>query len=201
MTLVQVYAPTSAAEDDEIERFYELIQSVINETPKGDIMYIMGDWNAKVGNEETNGITGKFVGKRNERGDWFVEFCSQNSLQILNTLFDLHARRLYTWTSPDQATKNQIDYTMCPQRWRSSVRHVTTLPGADCGTDHKLLVMEIRIRLKQIIKLKLQKSLTLTTSPLTLAVELKNRFNELEVEDREPDELWNEEKDIITVTS
>ncbi|KAI0224649.1 Craniofacial development protein 2, partial [Lamellibrachia satsuma] len=69
---------------------------------------------------------------------------------IMNTFFKLHARRLYTWRSPDKVTRNQIDYIMCTTRWRSSVRRVTTLPGADCGTDHNLLIADIKIKLKRI---------------------------------------------------
>ena len=104
----------------------------MDEIPRGDVLYVIGDWNAKVGQDETNGTTGRFgMGERNERGDQLVEFCSRNDLQIMNTFFKLHARRLYTWRSPDQTTRNQIDYIICKTRWRSSVRRVTTLPGAD----------------------------------------------------------------------
>ena len=74
-------------------------------------------------------------------------FCSRNDFQILNTFFKLPARRLYTWRSPDQTTRNQIDYIICKTRWRSSVRRVTTLPGADCGTDHNLLIADVTIKL------------------------------------------------------
>ena len=76
MTVIQIYAPTSTAEDEEIEHFYEMVQKVVDETPKGDVLHVIGDWNAKVGDEETTGTTGRFgLGERNERGDRLVEFC------------------------------------------------------------------------------------------------------------------------------
>ena len=111
MTVLQVYAPTSTAEDEEMEEFYEKVQHVVDEIQRGDVLYVIGDWNANVGHDETNGTTGIFrLGERNERGDQLVEFCSRNDFQIMNTFFKLHARRLYTWRSPDQTTRNQIDY-------------------------------------------------------------------------------------------
>ena len=149
MTVLQVYAPTSTAEEGDMEDFYEKVQHVVDEIPRGDVLYVIGDWNAKVGQDETNGTTGRFgLGERNERGDQLVEFCSRNDFQIMNTFFKLHARRLYTWRSPDQTTRNQIDYIICKTRWRNSVRRVTTLPGADCGTDHNLLIAYVKIKLK-----------------------------------------------------
>ncbi|KAI0234727.1 Craniofacial development protein 2, partial [Lamellibrachia satsuma] len=135
MTVIQIYALTSTAEDEEIEHVYEMVQKVVDETPKGDVLHVIRDWNAKVGDEETTGTTRRFgLGERNERGDRLVEFCNLNGFVIMNTFFKLQARRLYTWRSPDKVTRNQIDYIMCTTRWRSSVRRVTTLPGADCGT-------------------------------------------------------------------
>ena len=99
-TVIQVYAPTSNAE--EVERFYEDLQDLLEITPKKDVFFIIGDWNAKVGSQETPGVTGKFgLGGQNEAGQRLVEFCQENKLVIANTLFQQHKRRLYTWTSPD----------------------------------------------------------------------------------------------------
>ena len=101
----------------------------------------IGDWNAKVGSQETPGVTGKFgLGIRNEAGQRLIEFYQENALVIPNTLFQQHKRRLYTWTSPDSQHRNQIDYILCGQRWRSSVQSTKTRPGADCGSDHELLI-------------------------------------------------------------
>ena len=100
--VTQVYAPTSITEEVEVERFYEDLQDLLELTPKKDVLFIIGDWNAKVGSEETPGITGKFgLGVRNEAGQRLIEFCQENTLVITNTLFQEHKRRLYTWTSPD----------------------------------------------------------------------------------------------------
>ena len=97
MTVIQVYAPTSNAEETEVEWFYEDIQELLELTPKKDVLFIIGDWNAKVGSQETPGITGKFgLGMRNEAGQRLIEFCQENALVIANTLFQQHKRRLYT---------------------------------------------------------------------------------------------------------
>ena len=122
ITVIQVYAPTSNAEETEVEWFYEDLQDLSELTPKKDVLFIIGDWNAKVGSQETSGVTGKFgLGMRNEAGQRIIEFCKENALVIANTLFQQHKRRLYTWTSPDGQHQNQIDYIFCSQRWRSSI--------------------------------------------------------------------------------
>ena len=102
ITVIQVYAPISNAEEAEVERFCEDLQDLLELTPKKDVLFIIGDWNAKVGCQETPGVTGKFgLGTRNEAGQKLIEFCQENTLVIANTLFQQHKRRLYTWTSPD----------------------------------------------------------------------------------------------------
>ena len=102
ITVIQVYAPTSNAEETEVEQFYEDLQDLLELTPKQDILFIIGDWNAKVGSQETPGVTGKFgLREQNEAGQRLIEFCQENALVIANTLFQQHKRRLYTWTSPD----------------------------------------------------------------------------------------------------
>jgi len=123
ITVIQAYAPTSNSEEAELERFYEDLQDPLELTPRKYILFIIGDWNAKVGSEETPGVTGKFgLVIRNEEGQRLKEFCQENTLVIANTLFQQHKRRLYTWTSPDGQQQNQIDYILCSQRWRSSIQ-------------------------------------------------------------------------------
>ena len=101
-TITQVYAPTSNDEEPEVELFYEDLQDLLELTPKKDVLFIIGDWNAKVGSQETPAVTGKFgLGIWNEAGQRLIEFCQENALVIANTLFQQHKRRLYTWTSPD----------------------------------------------------------------------------------------------------
>ena len=100
--VIQAYTPTSNAEEAEVEWFNEDLQDLLELTPKKDVLFITGDWNAKVGSQETPGITGKFgLGVQNEAGQRLTEFCQENALVITNTLFQQHKRKLYTWTSPD----------------------------------------------------------------------------------------------------
>ena len=113
ITIIQVYAPTTNAEEAGVERFYDL-QDLLELTPKTNVLFIIGDWNAKVGSQEIPGVTGKFgLGVQNEAGQRLIEFCQENALVIANTLFQQHKRRLYTWTSPDSQYRNQIDYILC----------------------------------------------------------------------------------------
>ena len=96
-TVIQDYAPTSNTEEAEVEQFYEDLKDLLELTPPKDVLFIIGDWNAKVGSQETPGVTGKFgLGVRNEAGKRLIEFCQENALVIANTLFQQHKRRLYT---------------------------------------------------------------------------------------------------------
>ena len=98
ITVTQVYAPTSNAEEAQVERFYEHLQDLLELTPQKDALFITG-WNTKVGSQEIPGVTGKFgLGVQNEAGQRMTEFCQENTLVIANTLFQKHKRRLYTWT-------------------------------------------------------------------------------------------------------
>ena len=139
--IIQAYVPTSNAEEAEVEPFYEDLQDLLAPTPQKDVLFIIGDWNAKVRCQETPGVTGKFgLEVQNEAGQRLIEFCQENALVVANTLFQQHKRRLYTWTSPDGQHRNQIDYILCSQRWRSSIQSAKIRPGADCGSDHELLI-------------------------------------------------------------
>ena len=118
VSVIQVCAPTSNAEEAEVEQFYE---DLLELTPKKDFLFIIGDWNAKVGSQETPGVRGKFgLGVQNEAGQRIIQFCQGNTLVRGNTLFQQHKRIFYTWTSPDDQHQNQIDYILCSQRWRNS---------------------------------------------------------------------------------
>ena len=122
----------------------KLNSSVIYKTfysqhPKKDVFFIVEDWTAKAGSQEIPGVTGKFdLGVQNETGQR-LEFYQENALVIACTLFQQHKRRLYTWTSPDGQHRNQIDYILGSQRWRSSIQSAKTRPGADCGSYHEVL--------------------------------------------------------------
>ena len=102
ITVIQVYALTSNTKEAEVEQLYEDLQDLLELTPHKDVLFIIGDWNAKVGSQEIPGVTGKFgLGLQNEAGQRLIEFCQENALVIASTLFQQHKRRLYTWTSPD----------------------------------------------------------------------------------------------------
>ena len=153
VTVIQVYALTSNAEEAEVERFYEDLQDLLELTPKKDVLFITGDWNTKVGSQEIPGVTGKFgFGVQNEAGQRLTEFCQENALVRANTLFQQQKRRLYTWTSPDGQHQNQIDYILCSQRWRSSIQSAKTRLGAECGSDHELLIAKFRLKYKKVGK-------------------------------------------------
>ena len=126
--VIQVYALSSNAE--EAEQFYEDLQDLLELTPPKDVLFIIGDWNAKVGCQEIPGVTGKFdLGIQNEAGQRLTEFCQENTLVIAYTLFQQHKRRLHTWTSPDDQYQNQIDYILCSQRWSSCTHSAKTRLG------------------------------------------------------------------------
>ncbi|XP_037866981.1 uncharacterized protein LOC119628534 [Bombyx mori] len=153
INIVQVYAPTAQSSEEEIDSFYGTLEDCINALPRREMLFVQGDWNAKIGDTSRDDHLRKTVGHyglgtRNDRGERFLEFCVGNSLAITNTFFQHHKRRLYTWKSPGDRYRNQIDFITVDQRWRSSIINTKTLPGADCGSDHQLLMAEVRVRLK-----------------------------------------------------
>ena len=129
-----------------------------------------------------------------------AKFCQENALVIANTLFQQHKRRLYTWTSPDGQHQKQTDYILCSQRWRSSIQSAKSRPGADCGSDHELLIAKFRLKLKKVGKTTRSFRYELNQIPYDYTVEVRNRFKGLDLIDREPDELWMEVRDIIQET-
>ena len=155
-TVIQVYAPTSNAEETEVQWFYEdlrdflellllLLSLFLELTPPKMSFYIIGDWNEKEGSQETPGVIGKFgFGVQNEAGQRLIEFCQENALVIGNTLIQQHKRRLYTWTSPDGQCQNQIDiflatedgealYSQQKQVWELTVAQImiSLLPNSE----------------------------------------------------------------------
>ena len=130
ITVIQIYALTSNAE---VEQFYEDLQDLLELTPIEDVLFIIGDWNAKVGSQELPGVTGKFgLGVQNEASQRLTEFCQETALVIANTFFQQHKRRLYTWTSTDGQYRSQIDYILYSHRWRNTIESAMTRQGTDC---------------------------------------------------------------------
>ena len=151
ITIIQVYAPTTSHDDDEIEELYDQLQSLVDETPKKDILIVLGDWNAKVGEDahaDWQDVCGPYCNKEsNDRGLRLLEFAAYNKLIITNTLGSHKASRRWTWHSPNGKVHNQIDYILVRKRFRSGVNIARTrsFPGADVGSDHNLLMTTYRV--------------------------------------------------------
>ena len=122
--------------------------------------------------------------------------CQENALVIANTLFQQHKRRLYTWTSPDGLHRNQIDYILCSQRWRSSIESAKTRPGTDGGSDHELIA-KFRLKLKKVGETTRPFRYDLYQIPYNYTVVVTNRFKGLDLIDRVPEELWTKVHDIV----
>ena len=158
ITVIQVYAPTSNAVEVEVEQFYKDLQEILQIIPKKGVLFIIGDWNAKVGSQEIPEVTGKFgLEVQNETGQSLAEFCQEDELVTANTLFQKYMRRIYTWTSPDDQYQNQTDYVLCIQRWKSCIQSAKTRLGGNCGSDQEVLIVKFRYKLKKVGK---------TTGPL-----------------------------------
>ena len=177
ITEIQVYAPTKNAKEAEAERFYEDLQVLLELTPKKDVLFIIGDRNAKVGSQEIPSVTGKFgLGVQNETGQRLTEFCQENVLIMANTFFQQHKRRLYTWTSPDSQYQNKIDYILCSKRWRNTIEPAKTRLRASCGSDHELLIAKCRLKLKKVEKATILFRYDLNQIFYNCIVEVTNRF-------------------------
>jgi len=153
ITAIHVYAPTSASSDEEIEAFYNCVENALAKVPKKNLILMSGDWNAKVGNDNTgwNSVMGRYgFGDRNERGERLLEFATTHRLFICNTRFQHKADRKWTWESPDGVHKNMIDLILVQQRWKSSVINCRTFQSADIGSDHSLVLCDIKLHFKKI---------------------------------------------------
>ena len=127
----------------------------------------------------------------NEARQRLIEFCQGNALVIANTLFQQHKRRLYTWTSLDGQHRNQTDYILCSQRWRSSIQSTKTRPGAECGSDHELLITKFRLKLKKVGKTARPFRYDQNQIPYDYTGEVRNRIKGLDLIDRVPNQLRN----------
>jgi hypothetical protein len=156
LVICQIYAPTADSSEEDIDAFYTSLQTVLNSTKKSEIVVLMGDFNAKVGKSEgeVGGPVGRFgYGKRNTRGERLVNFCAANGLYVTNTLFrQWKENRCWTWESPDGVTRNQIDFVIVNRKCRGSVLNSRAYPSADIGSDHQLLLANLRLKLKRSMK-------------------------------------------------
>ena len=177
ITVIQIYSLMSNAEEAEVEWLYENLPYLLELIPPKDILFIIGNWTAKVGSQKIPGVTGKFgLGVQNEAGQRLTEFCQRNTMGTANTLLQQHKRRLYTWTSPDGQHRTQTEYILCSQRWRSSIQSAKTRLGADCGSHHELLIAKLRLKLKKVGKTTRPSRSDLNHISYNYTVEVTNRF-------------------------
>ena len=196
ITVIQVYTPTNNAEEAEVNGPMKTYKTFQNLYPKKMSFSLQGS--AKVGSQETPGVTGKFsFGIQNESGQRLTEFCQENALVIANTLFQQHKGRLYQWTSPDGKYQNHINDVHSSQRWRSSIQSAKSRPGTDCGSDHEILFAKFGLKLKKIWETSRPFRYILNQIPYEYTVKVKNRFNGLDLIDRVPEDLWMEVHDVV----
>ena len=211
MTVIQAYAPTNVDTDVRKDQFYDQLQAVYEETPKHDILVTMGDWNAKVGKQMAGegGIVGMYglQGERNDNGERFVSSCAANNMAIVNTMFKQKEIHKYTWTSPDGRTRNQIDYITVNGKFRSSINNARAYRGADVGSDHNLVICELKLKLRKIYK-PAKKTLKFDTMKLKnrevrekFVLTLKNRFSCLQEETDDIEEQWRHVKEAFNETA
>ena len=197
LSIIQVYAPTADSSEEESELFYEQLQETIDNIPPRDMLMVTGDLNAKVGKMQQKNlhVGAHGLGTQNARGTTLMEFCAGNDLVITNTCFAHHPRRMYTWRSPGDRTRNQIDYILIKRRWRTSVQDTKTRPSADCGSDHQLLLTKLKIKLKINTKKNPPIRYDVQSIPDSFTLSIRNRFATLlqyAEEDHTPEELWQE---------
>ena len=198
ITVIQVYAPTSNAEEVEAEWFYEDPQEPSRtNTPKRCPFHYK--------RLECKSRESRDTWSNRQIWPWSTEwsrakannFAEENALVIENTLFQQYKRRLYTWTSPDGQHRKQIDYILCNRRWRSSIQSAKIRLGADCGSDHEILTAKFRFKLKKVRKSHKTIQVWPKSSPLQLYSGVRNRFKGWDLIDRVPEELWMEIHDIL----
>ncbi|GFS15523.1 endonuclease-reverse transcriptase [Elysia marginata] len=209
MTPVSTQYPTSASTQEEAEQFYSDLQAIKDKMPKREVCIIMGDFNSKVGEglELESGIGPCGQGERNERGEMLACFCQATGMTITNTCFKQHARRRYTWIQPGDRARNQIDYILITNEWKTTVLNSKSRPGADCETDHILVAAKICLKAYKIVRPK--QSARFDTDKLKdlkirnqFQIEIKNRFEPLlqdwSTKEKTPNELWEEMKKCFT---
>ncbi|XP_023224327.1 craniofacial development protein 2-like [Centruroides sculpturatus] len=205
MLIIQTYLPTTDHTDEEVEEVYQQINQCIQGKDNRDILLIMGDMNAKVGRGREGIVIGPWgLGERNDRGERLIDFCREKGLTVMNTWFKHHERRLYTWKAPGSRgieVRNQIDFILINHRYRNTITNIKTYPGADCGSDHNLLLSVIRVKLKHIKRNRNDKRLRIDDLKINNIREkyesmTNNRLQNLNLEGN-VEELWENMKGEI----
>ena len=190
MNIIQVYAPTSERPEEEVDLFYDQMEDAIKQCKSQDIIITLGDFNAKVGGEKFENVVGPFgLGTRNERGERLISWCDTHNLMLTNTWFRKHERLLWTWKSPGDRCRNQIDFITINKRFRNSITNVRTYPGADCYSDHVPVIADMKLKLKITKRQKIEPRRDLkilrTNQHIqeTFRIEVENRYTILEREE------------------
>ena len=201
ITVILVYDSTSNSEEAEVERFYEDLQDLLELTPKKDVLFIIGDWNAKVGSQETPGVTGKFgLGVRNEAGQRLKQFCQENALIIANT--SSNNTREDSTHGHHQMVNTEIRLIIFFAAKNEKALYSQQKEGWELtmGSYHELLIAKFRLKMKRVGKTTRPFRYDLNQIPHDYTVEVRNRFKGLYLIDRVPDELWTEARNIVLET-
>ena len=212
MTIIQIYAPTSDYNDEDIEVFYEDIEQTMAAVHKKDLLIIQGDWNAIVGdaNKDWSNAVGKFaLGKTNPRGIRLLEFATKHNFTLSNTLHPQKDSRKATWHSPNGRTHNQIDYILAPLRFKSSIHmsSTRTYPGAVINSDHDLVLCNMRLKLRSQkmkksnrIRYDLEK-LNNATISLQYKEDLKSKLSDININEISTDNAYTQISQSLTSTA
>ena len=199
ITVIQVCAPNASDSENFADEFYDLLQVHVNKTPKSDILLIMGDLNAKVGegNSQWETVMGKYgIGNINDRGEKLLTFCATNNLCLTNTMFKQSKfNRQWTWESPDQRTHNKINYIIISNKWKRCVTNSRSFPSADVGSDHQLVMANMKLKFKT----KTNPNHPKRYEVFKLKNETTRRKYEIEIGGRLAPLLNDEETDAITL--
>ncbi|GFO12462.1 craniofacial development protein 2-like protein [Plakobranchus ocellatus] len=150
LNIIQVHAPTANSNDEDLDKFYNDLDTAKTQCKSQDPLIIMGDFNAKVGTDKVDDIVGKHgLGIRNERGEKLIEWCQTNNIIVGNTWFQQPPRRKWTWKSPVDETRNQVDYMMISKRYRNALLLAKTYPSADCYSDHGPVVGKFKLKVEK----------------------------------------------------
>lgn len=188
LSIIQCYEPTNEAEEKEMDDWYEELHLAVSKVPQRDLLLIMGDINAKVGNDNTNcerAMGRHGCGVMNDNGERLVDFCLNNNCVIGGTIFPHKTIHKLTWKSPDGSTINQIDHILINGKWRRSLQDLRVCCGADVNSDHYLLTAIIKLKLRKVAKQSQHRKhldvakLNCPNTNRDLGVEFRKRFSAL----------------------
>lgn len=191
--LIQVYMPTSTHKDEEVEVIYEQLDELLCSVKAEDNLFIMGDFNAVVGEEKDGSVTGKWgLGNRNERGERMINFCKQYDLCVTNTMFEMPKRRIYTWKMPGDIARYQLDYILTRANSKKRISSSHAYPGPNVDSDHNLVMAKCEIEWRKIPKKLVKKICSIDIEKLK-DPEFRNKYEK--ETDREGKEVTRKEMD------